>query len=213
MIELIIRTKESPMSNTTKFNTSLTPRRSKRVMISIAGVLALGLSFTACNGGGTTAPPPGGPCDDRTGLCAMIDSGEVYFESCQGCHGADARGSVGGNPPLANSDFFLANKHLTVRILLQGYTEPITVNGMPFHGSMPPFDYFTNYQIASVLNYLRVSLNDSLVVSCDTTQFDNEGFPICQKTPRTIEDRYSDTVSVAYVAFVRDSLGIPEPAQ
>jgi hypothetical protein len=85
--------------------------------------LALGLSLSGCfgtDGGDKDTLPPG--CKDDMTLCtpmsALLDTGEVMFNYCSGCHGMEGRGNAGAIPPLANSDFFMNNRHLVIRIVL-----------------------------------------------------------------------------------------------
>jgi hypothetical protein len=67
-------------------------------------------------------------------------------------------------------------------------------------------EYLGDLGVASVLTYLRSSLNDSTVVSCNSDSTDVNGFAICQKTPRLPADIAADSVGVWEVKAVRDSL-------
>jgi mono/diheme cytochrome c family protein len=140
---------------------------------------------------------------------ALIDTGMVLVQNCTGCHGSDLRGHAGGVPPLANSDFFMASRHRTVATILKGREDSIFVNGMPYQSTMPSFDFLTDYEIAGIVTYIRAVKNDSTVVSCDANNLDDNGFAICQKTPRSASAIATDSVAVSEVTFVRDSLGMP----
>lgn len=140
----------------------------------------------------------------------LIDTGAVVFQNCSGCHGSEGHGYAGAVPPLANSNFFMADRKRVMRIVLGGYSEAITVNGVHYQGDMPSWaESLSDIKIASVLTYLRSQLNDSTVVSCDTTVIDDFGFAACTKTPRSAAERAIDSVGVWEVAFMRDSLDLP----
>lgn len=178
----------------------------------LAGALALSLAFVACDKG--TDPVDTDPCTDSAVPClrmsTLVDTGEAIFQgNCTGCHESEGHGYAGSTPPLANSDFFMNNRHLTIRIVLGGYESvPIKVNGLHYEGNMPTWSSsLTNLEIAGVLTYLRSVKNDSTVVSCDTIPLDElNGFAACVKTPRSLAARQADFISVAEVAAVRDSL-------
>jgi hypothetical protein len=189
----------------------LKSRRS--TLLLLAGAVTLGLSITACDK--TTNPTVEGPCADNAALCisraTMIDTGAVYFaNNCTGCHGMNARGYAGATPPLANSDFFMNNRSKVMQIVLLGYDSAITVNGMSYQSTMPTWaESFSDFQIASILTYLRTQLNDSTVVSCNATEFDEEGFAVCTKVARTPAAIAADSVAVWEIAHMRDSLDAP----
>jgi mono/diheme cytochrome c family protein len=142
----------------------------------------------------------------------LISTGAVIFENCTGCHGMEGRGYAGASPPLANSDFFMANRRKTIEIVLGGYDGPLLVNGMVYQGSMPTWaESFTNAEVAGVLTYIRAVLNDSAITSCSSSAFDEEGFAICTKAKRTPAAIAADSVSIREVRLVRDSMGLPPP--
>jgi hypothetical protein len=83
---------------------------------------------------------------------------------------------------------------------------------MWYMGSMPAHaDDLTDVEIAGILTYLRSELNDSTVVSCNSDLFDDNGFAICQKTPRTVAQRSVDSVAAWEVKIRRDSLAAANP--
>jgi mono/diheme cytochrome c family protein len=183
-------------------------------LLLLAGALTLGLTIAACDSGTGTKEVDTNPCVDSavpcTRLSTMVDTGTIIFQNCSGCHGMEGHGYSGATPPLANSDFFMNNRKLIMKIVLLGYDSAITVNGLQYQSTMPTWaETFSDFQIASVLTYIRTQLNDSTVVSCDNTQFDENGFAICVKTPRTVEARVSDFITKAEIAHMRDSLDAP----
>jgi len=144
---------------------------------------------------------------------ALIDTGMVLVQgNCTGCHGSELRGNAGSIPPLANSDFFMADRRRVAGILINGREDSIFVNGQWYQGTMPSFNFFTDYEIAGILTYIRAVLNDSTVVSCNSSTLDDNGFAICQKTERTPSEVAADSVPVSLVTAVRDSLALIAPA-
>ncbi len=62
---------------------------------------------------------------------------EIYEQKCIVCHMADGKGQTGVFPPLAGSDYLLADKIRAVRQVLNGSNEGITVNGVTYSTPMP----------------------------------------------------------------------------
>jgi mono/diheme cytochrome c family protein len=85
--------------------------------------------------------------------------GKIVFQTCSQCHQPDGRGSTAlFAPPLAGSDWVQAEgPNRIIRIVLNGLTGPITVNGNQYGGgSMTAFGTaFSDEQIADVLTYER----------------------------------------------------------
>ncbi len=85
----------------------------------------------------------------------------IYQVNCSACHQPNGEGVKGIFPPLARSDFLLADKERSIRIALQGYSGPITVNGTDYQGVMPPPPAMDDQQAADVLSYVRNSWGNS----------------------------------------------------
>ena len=80
----------------------------------------------------------------------------VFMQNCSMCHQLDGKGLPGVFPPLAQSDFLLADKDRSVRIALRGLSGPITVNGTTYDNLMPQLP-LTDEQVANVLTFIRNS--------------------------------------------------------
>lgn len=88
----------------------------------------------------------------------QIKAGQALFNgTCSVCHQASGAGLPNVFPPLANSDFLMADKQRAIGIVLNGLTGPVTVNGAPFNSVMPPMSQLTDDEIANVLTYVRNS--------------------------------------------------------
>lgn len=86
----------------------------------------------------------------------------VYMQVCFACHQPTGLGLPGMFPPLADSDWVSAKKpDRMIRMVLHGFTGPVTINGKPFTTPaplMPPQgSALSDQQIADVLTYVRDS--------------------------------------------------------
>ena len=90
-------------------------------------------------------------------LKASIERGkEVYNVNCITCHMEKGEGIEGAFPPLAKSDYLMADKNRSIRQILEGASGEMTVNGKTYNGEMPAID-LTDEQVSDVLNYVRNS--------------------------------------------------------
>ena len=86
----------------------------------------------------------------------------LYTRNCAVCHLQNGEGLEGQFPPLAGSEWVLAegwsgDNHL-VKIVLQGMHGPVTVRGKSYNNSMVPWGQVMNdNQVAAVLTYIRQS--------------------------------------------------------
>lgn len=80
----------------------------------------------------------------------------IYMSYCITCHMDKGQGIQGAFPPLANSDYLMADKERAIRTILNGLTEEITVNGQVYFGEMTPQD-LNDREIADVLNFIMNS--------------------------------------------------------
>ena len=81
----------------------------------------------------------------------------VYQTYCMGCHQAEGQGIPGTFPPLAKSDYLMADTGRAIETVLNGLTGPLEVNGQQYHGTMPPMGHLKDDDIAEVLSYIRSS--------------------------------------------------------
>jgi nitrite reductase (NO-forming) len=86
----------------------------------------------------------------------QIEKGkQVYMNLCFACHQPDGKGLPGAFPPLARSDYMLADRDRSIRTVLKGMTGPVTVNGVTYNSAMPPQEaVLTDTQVADVLTYV-----------------------------------------------------------
>ncbi len=85
---------------------------------------------------------------------AAPSAGEViYLEKCAMCHLAAGEGAPPAFPPLAGSDWLLADRTRTIRSVCEGLEGPIEVNGKLYNNVMPA-QVLNDTQVADVLNYV-----------------------------------------------------------
>jgi len=85
---------------------------------------------------------------------------EIYETKgmCQTCHQADGKGLAGNYPPLAGSEYLLADKQRAIVQTLKGSSEPITVNGVVYPGNIMGAVVaninLTDDEVVAVVNYI-----------------------------------------------------------
>jgi len=90
----------------------------------------------------------------------MLEKGaRTFTEVCAACHQPQGQGLAGAFPPLAKSDFLMADKKRAIGILKNGLTGEVTVKGVKFNGVMPKLN-LDAATIASVLTYVRSSFGN-----------------------------------------------------
>jgi nitrite reductase (NO-forming) len=88
----------------------------------------------------------------------QIEKGKrVYLQACAMCHQMDGKGLPQVFPPLANSDYLMADKTRSIEVVLRGLSGPVTVNGHVYNGVMPPQVQLSDDQVANVLTFIRNS--------------------------------------------------------
>jgi len=97
----------------------------------------------------------------------QIKAGEILFKgTCSACHQETGAGIPNVFPPLAKSDFLLADRKRAIGIALNGLTGPVNVNGVHYNSVMPPMSQLNDDEIANILTFALNSWgNDGGVVS------------------------------------------------
>jgi nitrite reductase (NO-forming) len=86
---------------------------------------------------------------------------QVFMQTCFVCHQMNGEGIPNQIPPLAKSDFLMADKERAIRIVLQGQSGELEVNGKKYNGTMIPLNTLSDEEIANVLTYVRSSFGNS----------------------------------------------------
>jgi nitrite reductase (NO-forming) len=78
----------------------------------------------------------------------------LYNGTCSVCHQDDGRGLPNVFPPLAGSDYLMADKERAIRIVLNGLSGPVTVNGASYDSVMPAMSQLNDDEIANILTFV-----------------------------------------------------------
>ena len=93
-------------------------------------------------------------------LKASVERGKlVYTNNCVTCHQEQGEGVEGIFPPLAKSDYLMADKNRSIAQLLKGVSGEIKVNGKVYNGEMSAFN-LTDKEASDVLNFIRNSFGN-----------------------------------------------------
>jgi glucose/arabinose dehydrogenase/mono/diheme cytochrome c family protein len=105
----------------------------------LAGLLLIGLGF----GGRLPAADAG----------RIARGQELYVRNCFACHQLDGAGVPGTFPPLAKSDYLLADIDRAIRAVCEGLKGDIVVNGQKYAGVMPPI-VLDDTDVADIFTYV-----------------------------------------------------------
>lgn len=85
---------------------------------------------------------------------------QLYLQHCMACHNPNGTGAPGLLPPLAGTDWVTGDKGRLIRLVLNGMSGPIEVNGTTYDQEMPSFAHLSDEQLASILSYIRTSFGN-----------------------------------------------------
>jgi nitrite reductase (NO-forming) len=85
----------------------------------------------------------------------------VFMQTCFVCHQPNGEGISGQIPPLARSDFLMADKERSIRGVLFGQSGEMVVNGKTYNNTMIPLNYLSDEDVANALTYVRNSWGNS----------------------------------------------------
>ena len=81
------------------------------------------------------------------------DGASVYKKTCIACHQAQGNGVVGAFPPLAKSDYLMADKNRAIKQIINGSGGEMIVNGETYNSIMPAQE-LTDEEVRDVMNYI-----------------------------------------------------------
>jgi nitrite reductase (NO-forming) len=98
--------------------------------------------------------------DVKADLKASMAKGkETYTIYCMSCHMENGEGLEDVYPPLAKSDYMMADKKRMIQQILYGVNGAMKVNGKNYNAEMTGFD-FSDDEIADLSNYIRNSFGN-----------------------------------------------------
>ncbi len=84
----------------------------------------------------------------------QIKAGEALFNgTCSVCHQSNGTGLPNVFPPLAESDYLLADKNRAIQVVLNGLSGAVKVNGATYNSVMPPMSQLNDDEVANILTY------------------------------------------------------------
>jgi mono/diheme cytochrome c family protein len=99
---------------------------------------------------------------EEVNLQASVERGRaLYGEYCLSCHQADGTGVPGLYPPVTPNEWISGEKHRLIRLMIEGLSGPIEVNGEPYSFEMAAHDFLSDQEIADILTFLRSSFGNS----------------------------------------------------
>jgi mono/diheme cytochrome c family protein len=90
---------------------------------------------------------------------SMAKGKEIYTTYCMSCHMEQGEGMEDIYPPLAKSDYLMADKNRMIRQVLYGASGPIKVNGKTYNAEMTGFD-LSDQEVSDLANYIRNSFGN-----------------------------------------------------
>ena len=168
----------------------------KKKYLAIAVVLSMGLFSCVTEGGDTNADSDShkentegkktedtvstdeSTTDDADTAVNTADYSagqDIYNSTCKVCHQAEGQGIPSAFPPLAKSDFLVADKNRAIKIVLEGLTGEVTVNGATYNSTMTPQN-LEDQQVVDVLNFVLNSWgNDAGEITLEDVQAQKGG--------------------------------------
>ncbi len=92
----------------------------------------------------------------------QIRAGAALFKgTCSVCHQDNGEGLPNVFPPLAQSDYLMADKERSIRVVLNGLSGAVTVNGKVYNSVMPPMSQLNSDEVANIMTFVRNSWGNS----------------------------------------------------
>jgi cytochrome c551 len=90
-----------------------------------------------------------------------LEGRRLYTSHCTNCHQEDGKGLGKLFPPLAQSDYMLADQKHVACLIRNGMEGEITVNGIKYNQAMPSNKQLSDLEIAEIMTYIYNSWGNS----------------------------------------------------
>jgi nitrite reductase (NO-forming) len=90
---------------------------------------------------------------------SVLRGKDVYTAYCITCHMEQGEGMDDVYPPLAKSDYMMADKKRSVQQVLYGASGEMKVNGKTYNAEMTGFE-LSDQEASDLLNYIRNSFGN-----------------------------------------------------
>ncbi len=87
----------------------------------------------------------------------IVQGMSLYKANCANCHGAEGQGLARLYPPLAGSDYLLADLKRAACLIKNGQQGEISVNGVVYNQMMPANKTLDPIEIAEIITYVTNS--------------------------------------------------------
>ncbi len=88
-------------------------------------------------------------------MAQLVAQGKgLYHTHCAACHQPTGQGLAGAFPPLAKSDYLMADRARTLETVIEGLSGEIKVNGQLYNAVMPGMGHLADAEIAAILTYV-----------------------------------------------------------
>jgi mono/diheme cytochrome c family protein len=126
----------------------------KKIVLALVSLFTISYLLISCGGSQQQASEQKDPNAIPADIQAMMPKGEaIYKAKCVVCHQATGIGVENVFPPLAGSDYLLADKVRAVAQTLNGSKIEMTVNGKKYTQEMLP-QVDTKEDAVAVINYV-----------------------------------------------------------
>lgn len=131
-------------------------------------IFLLACFLLSCGGGREAGTGDANEMDHRSEVRLkqyIVQGKQLYLTHCANCHQPDGSGLAQLYPPLANSDYLLADLQRAACIIKTGLSDSITVNGRVFSQSMPANKELTPIEIAEIVTFVSNSWGNKAGIS------------------------------------------------
>jgi mono/diheme cytochrome c family protein len=90
---------------------------------------------------------------------SMARGKEVYASYCTTCHMENGEGIETVYPPIAKSDYLMADRNRSILQVMNGASGEMKVNGVVYNGEMVSFG-LSDEEVSDVVNYIRNSFGN-----------------------------------------------------
>ena len=75
------------------------------------------------------------------------------------------------NPPLIHTPYVMGDKARIIKLVLNGFTQGVEINGDKYTNPMPAFNYLKDKEVADILTYVRSHFTNKagIVKTADVT--------------------------------------------
>lgn len=113
---------------------------------------------------------------------------QIFSSTCAACHQPQGEGTE-TYPPLAGSEWVKGNENRLIRIIMQGLTGDVEVQGQVYSGAMPAWGHtLSDAEIAAVATYIRSSWGNQALPVTTATVAQVRAANAARTTPWTVPE-------------------------